>query len=487
MNWGPAPARDDSLRFVGAAVLALVLLLSGALVYRGLTTADRSWFPSQWDPRILPIATEVSALRGLEFKHPVQVRYLEPTDFEKQLGIADGVDAATRTEAKRTEAVFRALGWIGGNTDLLKESQTSEASGTLAFYSPVTQMVYVRGTTLDVAHQVTIAHELTHVLQDQNFGLLKLQKAAEHSNTGDLMDYKGLVEGDAVRIQYEYLDQLPTDQRREYEREDAAERARVGRETSSVPHILGLLFGAPYEFGPTTVRVLVGSEGDTAINDALTGPTPSSGLYVRAGDVEAGVPVDPPLPPDDGVAVGQPDLFGPYETYLAMATRLSPTVALEAADSVDGGSAITFEREGVVCYSVALDAATDTGKAFLSNAVRAWTAGRPGTSVDDGGATVGFTACDPGKSAPAPPQIRLDRADQLLGLRFGLTEGFAEGGNDGDNARCVAREMVRQPRLVKLLLEIGDRQPTVQQRADMGPSVEIAQANCRDDPDAGLP
>src|SRR5215510_12547680 len=206
MNWGPAPARDDSMRFVGAAVLALVLLFSSALVYKG-AASGRSWFPKEWDSRILPIATEVAALRGLEFKHPVQVHYLEPKDFEKQLGTDGDVDAAARAEAKRAEAVFRALGFIGGKTDLLKESQTSESSGTLAFYSPVTQMVYVRGTTLDVAHRVTIAHELTHVLQDQNFDLMKMQKLAQQSNTGDLSAYKGLVEGDAVRIQDQYLQQ----------------------------------------------------------------------------------------------------------------------------------------------------------------------------------------------------------------------------------------------------------------------------------------
>ena len=39
----------------------------------------------------------------------------------------------------------------------------------------------MRGTTLDVEHRVTIAHELTHVLQDQHFDLPKLQKQAADS------------------------------------------------------------------------------------------------------------------------------------------------------------------------------------------------------------------------------------------------------------------------------------------------------------------
>jgi hypothetical protein len=485
MNWGPAPARDDSMRVVGAALLALVLLLSSAIVYRGFA-AGRSWFPNRWDPRILPIATEVAALRGLGFRHPVQVLYLEPKAFEKQLG-ADDVDAATRADAKRAEAVFRALGFIGGKTDLLKEAQTSQDSGTLAFYSSVTQIVYVRGTTLDVAHRVTIAHELTHVLQDQNFGLLKLQKAAERSNTGDLSSYKGLVEGDAARIEEDYLRQLSPAERREYDREDRAERARVGRETSSVPRILGLLFGAPYEFGPTTVRVLIASGGDTAINDALTGPTPSSALYVGAGDVEAGVPVDPPAPPDDGVAVGEPELFGPFEMYLTMATRLEPLRAIEAADAIDGGRAITFHRAEVTCYSVLVDAATASGKTYVVNAVRAWTAGRPGTSVDDRGAEVGFTACDPGRHAAEPDERRLAGAEQLLAVRFALTEGFARGGNDDTYARCVARELVRRPGALALIVAIGDANPTSGQTARIRPLALASEAACRADFDAGLP
>jgi hypothetical protein len=417
----------------------------------------------------------------------VQVRYLEAKDFEKLLGAGGDVSAADQADAKHGEAVFRALGFIGGKTDLLKESQTSETSATLAFYSPVTQMVYVRGTTLDVAHRVTIAHELTHVLQDQNFNLLKLQRLAEQAKTGDLSSYKGLVEGDAVRIQDEYLQQLSPADREEYARENRAVGERVGRETSTVPDILSLLFGAPYEFGPLTVRVLNETDGDTAINDALTGPTPSSALYVQAGDVEPGIPVDPPLPPDDGVAVGQPELFGPFEMYLAMAMRLSPERALEAADAVDGGMAMTFERQGVICYSVLVDAATDSGKAFLSSAVRDWSAGRPGTSVDDSGSSVGFTACDPGPTAAAPTAGRLDRAETLLGVRFGLTEGIAKGGNDGAYARCVARELVRQPGAVALVVAIGNAEPTAAQSAQLRPLALASGAACRADPDAGLP
>jgi hypothetical protein len=473
------------MRFVGAAVLALVLLLGSAIVYRSANSV-RSWFPKAWDARIQPIATEVQELRGLQFKHPVQIVYQTPTDFEKQLGTEGEIDDAARAEAKRTEAVFRAVGWIGGDVDLLKEERASSA-GVLAYYSPESQRVYVRGTTLDIAHRVTIAHELTHVLQDQNFGLLKMQKLAQQANTGDLSSYKGLVEGDAVRIQYEYLEQQSPAERAEYKRENDAELQRVRREAPNVPDVLGILGAAPYELGPSTVRVLNKTDGDTAIDDALIGRTPSSALFVQAGDVEAGVPVDPPLPPDGGVAVGPPEIFGPFEMYLVLAARLDPFVALEAADAVDGGRAITFERDGVICYSMLVDAATDTGKAYLSDAVRAWTDGRPGTSVDDGGAEVGFTACDPGKSVAAVQDVRFDRAFKLLEIRFSFTEGFASGGNDGGYARCAARVLVRKRGAVELVTSIGDAAPNPAQRAQIQLLRRASEATCNENNDAGLP
>ena len=105
--------------------------------------------------------------------------------------------------------MFRALGFIDGKVDLLRAFDTSQSSGTLAYYDENERDIVVRGTTLDVAHRVTLAHELTHVLQDQHFNLTKLHLQASRSDTGDPSAFKALVEGDAVRIQQAYLKQLP--------------------------------------------------------------------------------------------------------------------------------------------------------------------------------------------------------------------------------------------------------------------------------------
>ena len=50
-------------------------------------------------------------------------------------------------------------------------------SGTLAYYDTKTEEIYVRGDVMDAAHRVTVADELTHVFQDQNFDLLGARRA----------------------------------------------------------------------------------------------------------------------------------------------------------------------------------------------------------------------------------------------------------------------------------------------------------------------
>jgi hypothetical protein len=477
----------DPLRSIGVVAFAALLAVSVGVV---LVTAGsaRSWFPSRWDPRVAPIAAEVARLRGLEFEHPVPIRYLAPKDFEKQLAQGD-LSPADRKQVAHEEAVFRALGLIGGKVDLLRAFATQQSSGTLAYYDPDHQEIIVRGTTLDVAHRVTIAHELTHVLQDQHFDLRKLQTAAADSESGDPSALQAIVEGDAVRIQQDYLKQLSPAERTEYAREDDAEGARVGKETASVPDIVELVTGAPYEFGPSTVRVLLAAGGNAMVDAALTGPTPSTGVLVETGNVTPPVPVEKPLLPADGVSVAPAEAFGPFETFVTLAMRLEPARALLAADVVAGGRAVTFQSRGSTCYRVVVAPTSEHSRAFLLRAVQDWARGRPSTSVDAVGDRVGFTACDPGRRAARDPSSqRFHAAVELLSLRTGVTVGAVKGDHvTGALARCLARVFVGKSGAAELLLAIGNGTPTTAQGTQLRMFVGASGAACRDDVEAGLP
>ena len=484
---GPEPRRGrDRGRTIGIVVFAALLAAAAGSVFASGGSA-RSFFPKAWDPAVEPIATEVATLRGLDFEHPVRITYLAPKDFEKKLAGDEGPTAAERAQIQQGEAVFRALGFISGKADLLKESQKLAASDTLAYYDPASQEVFVRGTTLDVAHRVTIAHELTHALQDQHFDLTKLQDAASNSDATDDSGLTSLIEGDAVRIQREYLKRLSDTEKREYDKENNAEGSRVHGETNAVSDILGVLFGAPYEFGPQAASVLFASGGNAAVDAALTGPPPSSGVFVATGDTTPPVAVQTPALPADGVKLGTSDPFGPFETFLTLAMRVDAVRAVEAADSVGGGRDVTFRSKGETCYRVAIQPRTLGSRAFLLGTFRAWAKGRARSSVETVGDLVQFTACDPGHSAPAPDAQPLGDAVSLLLTRGAVTVSIAEENAPASTARCVGREFVRQPGAEALIFVVGDGSTTKAQDEQIRRMVVDAALECRANADAGLP
>src|SRR5262249_23741025 len=145
--------------------------------------------------------------RGLDYKHPVFVDFLSEDDFNKKV---TGPDASSLSDSEKQQltdsvATFRALGLIQGDVDLAAQNNQLQQSSVLAFYDPQTKHVYVRGTDLDIAHKVTLAHELTHALQDQYFDLTRLGKlpTQEQQNA-----FRTMAEGDAVRIENKYVAQL---------------------------------------------------------------------------------------------------------------------------------------------------------------------------------------------------------------------------------------------------------------------------------------
>jgi len=483
---GPPRPRGALGRSIAIAVLAALLSATAGTAFVALDSTH-SWFPKKWDPQVAPIADEVARLRGLDFVHPVAIQYLAPADFEKKLGASDDVTNEVRARVEREEGVFRALGFLGGKDDLLKGFNTAESSGTLAYYSFVDKDIIVRGTTLDVEHRVTIAHELTHVLQDQHFDLTKLERTADASETGDSGALRALVEGDAVRIEDDYRKQLSKADQSEYARELAAESDRVGAETASTPKIVDLLLGAPYQFGPSTIRVLFESGGNDAVNNALTGPVPSTEVFSQAGDVDPPVPVEAPAPSPDGVVKDDPESFGPFEMFLTLATRIDPVRALAVSDFVGGGRAITFQSNGITCYRVAVAPNDSASREPLLDAVKAWAAGRVRTSIDAAGDLVQFTVCDPGPTAPQPSSKRFDDAVEILSVRNDFAVTVAQSHTTGEFARCAARVFVEAPGAGALILATSNRKATTAEVAQIRTWAAASGSACRDDPDSALP
>ena len=437
-----------------------------------------------------PIAERDAQTRELAFDHPVAIRFLPEAEFKKLAGDEGGVDASRSKEIARQAATFRALGFINGDVDLFEVTKQAGAAGTLAFYDFNKKEIVVRGTKFNFSLRATLAHELTHALQDQHFDLRQIEDQASDDDAhhgGSAGAMLALIEGDANRVEDSYVKALSAAQKKQYDREQAAIGRAFGKETVGVPPFVDLLFGAPYEFGPQTIRMLVAAGGNRAVDAALTGPTPTSADFVQAGLIAPPPPNLPaPIIARGEKTEGSGEAFGAFELYVMLATRDDPAAALSAADAIVGGRAQGLRRNGTYCYRATLATRDAAAATFVVSALTRWATKATSPAVTRAGSSVTFTACDPGSKAVGAQKKRVDAAVFLVAGRSEIAVGVAEGGAPPDVARCVARLFALSPGALETLQQAGGGTLPPDAVTRLRTQVQQQMLTCRDNPKAGL-
>jgi len=436
---------------VAVAVVALVAVAG----YRALRSEDSH--PSAWDPQVAPIAERVAGLRGLAFEHPVRVRYLTEKEFRSRVGVKSGdLTPGARQEVRELAGTLRALGLISPETDLVKSFDTANRSSVVAFYSPDAEEIVVRGTgPLDVDLKATLAHELTHVLQDQHFGLTEMRAAAVASETSSSGALTALIEGDAERIKGEYLRTLSASERAEYDKAEARIDSAIDAETAEIDQMVKIELGAPYAFGPDVLAALTARGGNAAVDDAFSRPAPSDAIYLdptAAIEDREAVRVRVPSLRDGERRVGEPDELGPFDLYTLLASRIDRQVALDAADSWAGDRMVTYRHEGQVCVRATIASATRRGSEALTAALDRWAAAMPAATIasSSGRRRATLTSCDTGAN-PSPESSKLAGALLLLGGRNGLLASLLEDDVPPAVGECVSRGLAKSELFVQTL------------------------------------
>ena len=479
--------RSRGLVLPGLVVLVVVALVGGAIA---LVAAGGSDYPSQWDARIQPIAFRVARLRGLTFKHPVKVNFLPPAAFNKLVAASPDDLARHRDEIDQSQRLLRAAGLIGAHVDLAQAINATQVAGTLAFYDEHTKQVYVRGAgPLDVQTRVTIAHELTHVLQDQDLGLGKLRHRAEDSTSGSEAAFRALVEGDASRIEGQYLQGLSEADRNAYAQQTLASSAEAGRKAKGFPAVVKTYLEAPYIFGTPIARVLAASGGNAAVDAALDGKTPSTRIYFDPSTVGA----TPDLPPRPQLLSGEKKLktyghndesLDAFDFFLMLAARLDLPTALRSADAYKAASTVAYELDGKTCFRASVVGIDTDSNAFLASTLRRWARTMPDAGASPDTTGVVFHSCDPAARAETPGNARIIAATRLLAARDDLVASLARQPVPTALAACAARLLVREPDFAAAInrdTSLADPSPQMlRESAEAG-------ARCREDPSAGIP
>ncbi len=431
---------------VGGVVLALVAATMFFFVKPMLAGGDAGpTYPDTWDRRVIPFVKVVERERGLHFQHPVQVNFLSEKEFEQTVTTDDAeLTDDERKEIEQTTGMLRAMGLLTGDVDLLDATNDASGGGTLAYYSFVDETITVRGTKIRPEVRQTLVHELTHVLQDQNFRVgdrfEELQK--DESTAAAESMFRAVVEGDAERVAELYRESLSAKQRARLDRGRRQEGDRAGDRLDEVPTVLVTMMGAPYTLGTALVQAAAEEDGNDAVDDLLRTPPTHDIALLRplqelARSTQA-AELKPPQRPEGSDKVDSGEL-GALTWYLMLAERLPVREALSAADGWGGDAFVAYDEGGTTCLKAQYAGRTRTDSRVMESALQRWVDAAPDAKagVKGSGRFVKFRSCDPGAGATVGADASADAVGLAL-TRTYLSLAMLRGGAPERVAACVA-------------------------------------------------
>jgi len=335
-----------------------------------------------WLPKIEQF---VAADRGLAFKAPVKLLALSDAAFRAHLA-AEPQTAKDQTDLNHAAEELKALGLIPASTDLSKAEQSLQGGTVVGLYDPTDKTLYVRGTSATPYVRQVMAHELTHALQDQWFGLIR--PALDNASDESALGFEGLVEGDARRVEDDYLHSLSTTEQQEAQTE--ADQIAGGGIDPSIPQVLVTLETFPYDIGEQFTKAVLQSGGQARLDEAFRNPPTTSRQLLDPSAFLAGqgaIPVAPPTA--DGPAFDH-TVLGEIGLILLLNETLPSADAGSVASLWGGDSMVAWQSGSRVCVRDRLTTWTDP--TLLSGALLLWANAHPGASVTGSGPFV-LTAC----------------------------------------------------------------------------------------------
>ena len=222
-----------------------------------------------------PIATieeRVERIRALRFEARPRPQEVSPEQAKRE-GLEDLDRSYPAARRHADEELLKLLGLLEPSVDLRKVSASIFGEGVAGYYDPRNgRLRIVRGAqTADrVLNEITLAHELTHALEDQRFGLdLEDASGSDDAALANL----ALVEGSATAVMFTYA-----------ERHFSAEQtlggllSSLGQDTGDLPPFIEAQLIFPYITGQAFIQRLYEAAGGrwSVVNSAYRFRPPAS-------------------------------------------------------------------------------------------------------------------------------------------------------------------------------------------------------------------
>lgn len=378
---------------IAALVLAMVVAIDspsgdgGEDASAPPTTEAEPATEAEVEAAVADISDFVAEQRGVEFKDPVKVELVGEGDFQDRL--LDDFDEDVE-DLRTTEVFLKGLGLVDPEVDMVESVRSLLGGGVVGFYDTETKELVVRGTALTPYVRTTIAHELTHALDDQH---LDLDRPEYDDAAGEIgFGFDAVVEGNARRVEDAYRESFSAEDRADASSEELALGGDM--DLGDVPLVLLDLISAPYSLGQRLVEGLAGEGGEDAVNTAFTDPPTTSEQVLDPesyADREPAVEVTHPEVAGDVVDEG---VVGELLVLLVLADKLGMEPARAAADGWGGDWGVAWRDGDRSCVTAVL-VGDDAGEtAEMLDAFDQWAAAEDASyeaSVTPGGSGGAFT------------------------------------------------------------------------------------------------
>jgi hypothetical protein len=209
------------------------------------------------------IEGQVEGIRGLEFTRRVPVDAV--THDELVRGLEQTFDAAYPTAfLRRRSLAWSTIGAIPPGTQIRQQLEAFAGSQVIGYYDEVSKyLVFIGSDDPAPVELVTLAHELTHALDDQHFGLMRLDELAGDCQEEAYEATLALAEGDATFVMLAYA------QRYLSLEEQVGLASQSGSLPGGIAPFVVRLQTWPYTAGLTFVQRLTADGGERAVDAAF--------------------------------------------------------------------------------------------------------------------------------------------------------------------------------------------------------------------------
>ena len=334
-------------------------------------------------PVIEQVMRQVAQIRGFDYDHSVVAEPVSQAQIGRDV-VAYADQAYPKGQYARRSIAWDTIGVVPDGTDLRAAYEDYGSSQVIGYYDTITGTLKFTGSSSpSPLERITLAHELTHAIDDQRFGLERLDQLGAECRDEDSAAATALVEGNATFFMLRWARTFLT----------AAEQVQVGIEaaqqdtsTAGIPQFIVRLQAFPYEQGMNFVSVLDSRGGLDEVDRAFENLPASTEQIIHPERYpnDAPTPVNVPnLSAELGAGWKDLDVMTIGEEWLkiALGLRLDASQAATAAAGWDGGTYRAWSNgdASAVVLSTVWDTADDAHE--FADAMNAWIADGDGSAT----------------------------------------------------------------------------------------------------------